>query len=160
LEFLIAFDVAAMLISSVENPVWQFVYTENQSEVDYKLRYDITKLMLFLTYVYFMFRCRETRVFSLHTLCSDAVKRAYDYFMSSWYASDVNEKVTHAWVLRLNFDLLRKLEIIWWRRYHSLVWHIILQRSIHSVYTLYDAIRVYAHAVSWTFCGSCSQRPI
>jgi len=51
------------------------VYTENQSEVDDKLRYDTTKLMLFLTYIYFVFRRSKTHVFSLRTLCSDAVKR-------------------------------------------------------------------------------------
>ena len=32
--------------------------------------------------------------------------------LSSDYASDVSEKVTRVGVLRLNFDLLRKLEII------------------------------------------------
>ena len=47
-----------------------------------------------------MFRCSKTHVvFSLCMLCSDAVKRAYDFVMSSEYASDVNEKVTRAGVL-------------------------------------------------------------
>jgi hypothetical protein len=59
-----------------------------------------------------VFRRNKTHVFSLRTLCSDAVKLAEDYVMSSEYASDVSEKVTHAGVLRLDFDLLRKLEII------------------------------------------------
>jgi len=76
------------------------IYIENQSEVDYKLRYDTTKLVLLLTYMYFVFRCSKTHVvFSLCMLCSDAVKRAYDFVMSSEYASDVNEKVTRAGVL-------------------------------------------------------------
>ena len=73
-----------------------FIHGNSWSEFVYKLRYGTSKLVLFLTYI----------------LCSGAVQRTSNCFMSSEYVFDVNDKVTHAGVLRVNFDLLRKLEII------------------------------------------------
>jgi hypothetical protein len=84
------------------------IYIENQSKVDYKLRYQTTKFM-FLTYI--LCSCAVKHTFSAYVCCFQ-MQLNVRMIMSSEYASDVNEKVTHAGFLRVNFDLLRKLEII------------------------------------------------